>query len=516
MQNTNLHELNQEWKNVDFKVNGAAPASVAYDLVVTDYGSRMTIIDSLKSRPTAKSVASEELKKIKKDENDLDAKTLSVSYEGKGGLRAVILMGNQQSSYSLQETLRKVFASVLKTDDQNREVNISIKGLKDDHAEEVLQWIASMAVLGRFRAEVFGKKLKDQKKLGKLTVYIQTSLNKKRAEDLVTEGRVMGFCNNQVRYFADLPGNVLNPKSYREKAAAMAKELKVDFEFIDKKQLTKKGAGAFLAVMKADLNEQGGIAHFHYKGKGSAKKRKIAIVGKGICFDTGGYNIKTGDYMLNMHRDMTGSAVALALFRALVELDSQYEVHAYLAIAENLVSHEGFRPNDIVYASNGMSIEVVDTDAEGRMVLSDTLAIASEEEPEFIIDFATLTGSVVRAIDTRRCGAYSNQLKVSQLAVEVGERCGERVWNFPIGEDYNESLKSPIADVRQCASANSADHIYASTFLSKFVGKNIPWLHIDLAADTNKGGLGLVSTETTGFGVRFGYEMIRQFIDGKR
>lgn len=420
-------------------------------------------------------------------------------------------MGNP-GTYFLQEAVRKAFASFLTADENDREVSVSLKGLKEDHAKEVLQWIAALAVIVRFRSESFGKKQKERKKLGKLTLHIQTGLNKKIAESQVFEGQVLGFCNNQVRYLADLPSNVLNPKSYREKAAAIAKELKVDYEFIDKKQLVKRGAGAYLAVIKADLNDQAGIVHLHYKGKGSGKKRKIAIVGKGLCFDTGGYNVKTGDFMFNMHRDMTGSAVALSLFRAFVELESSYEIHAYLALAENLISHEGYRPNDVVVASNGMSIEVVDTDAEGRMVLSDTLALASEQKPEFIIDYATLTGSVVRAIDTRRCGAYSNQLKVSQLAVEVGEDCGERVWNFPIGQDYNEALKSDIADIRQCSSAAAADHIYASTFLSKFVGKDIPWLHIDLAADTNKGGLGLVPTETTGFGVRFGYEMIRRFV----
>jgi len=518
MLNSNLQDGMKEWKNVDFKVN-SAPERSHYDLVVADYGSRMTVVDVLKNRPAAKEAVSEELKKIKKDDDSSnEPRTVSVNYEGKGGLRAVILTGNSDA-YFLQDAIRQAFASFLTVEEEDREVSVSLKGLKDDHARDVLQWIASLAVLTRFRSEAYGKKQKERKKLGKLTVYFQTGLNRNLAENRIFEGRVLGFCNNQVRYFADLPGNVLNPKGYREKVSALAKEWKVEFEFIDKKQLVKKGAGAFLAVMRGDSNEQGGIAHLWYpgaasRGKASAKKRKIAVVGKGICFDTGGYNIKGGESMLNMHRDMTGSAVALSLFRALVELEVPYEVHAYLAIAENLISSEAFRPNDVVIASNGMSIEVVDTDAEGRMVLSDTLAIASEEKPDFIIDFATLTGSVVRSLDTRRCGAYSNQLKVSQAAVEVGERCGERVWNFPIGQDYDESIKSEIADVRQCAVAASADHIYASTFLSKFVGKNIPWLHIDLAADSNKGGLGLVPTETTGFGVRFGYEMIRHFVDG--
>jgi leucyl aminopeptidase len=214
-----------------------------------------------------------------------------------------------------------------------------------------------------------------------------------------------------------------------------------------------------------------------------------------------------------MQHDMTGSAIALSLFEALVKLEAPYEIHCYMALAENLIAFDAYRPNDVVVACNGISIEVDNTDAEGRMCLSDTLAIASEEKPDFIIDYATLTGSVIRSIDTRRSGAYSNVLKVSQLAVEVGERTGERVWNFPIGGDYNEAIKSSFADVRQCATAAAADHIYAATFLSKFVGKNIPWLHIDLAASGNKGGLGLVPTDTTGFGVRFGLEMVREFLD---
>ena len=326
---------------------------------------------------------------------------------------------------------------------------------------------------------------------------------------MIEEGKILGLGNNQVRYLAELPSNVLHPRSYREKAEKLAKDLKVKFEFMGKKELTKKGAGAFLAVVQGDHHERAGIAHLHYVPTKKSKK-KVAIVGKGLCFDTGGYNIKTGSFMNGMHQDMTGSAVALSLFEALVKLEVQYEVHAYLALAENLVAFDAYRPNDVVVACNGVSIEVDNTDAEGRMCLSDTLAIASEEKPDLMIDFATLTGSVIRSLDTRRCGAYSTDLKLSGLAVEVGERSGERVWNFPIGGDYNDAIKSDYADVRQCATAQAADHIYAATFLSKFVGKNIPWVHVDLAAGNNKGGLGLAPTETTGFGVRFGLEFIRE------
>ena len=501
--------MNQEWNNIEFKF-GNNP-EIAEQLAVTEFGSRMTLMDNLKNRVHAKDALSDELKKIKKDEDQHDPKSLKIPFEGKGALTALIHMGDA-GTFFLQTALRKSFLIAFTPTEEHKEVQVSLKGLKEPLAKSYLNWIVSLAVIARYRPEVFGNKSKDRKKFGKVVVYIDTGLNKKVAEEIIEEATLLGLANNQVKHLAELPSNILHPKSYRDKAAALAKDLKVDFEFLGKKELTKKGAGAFLAVVQGDHHERAGIAHLTYRGNKKGKK-KIAIVGKGLCYDTGGYNIKVGAFMNGMHQDMTGSAVALSLFQVLVELKVDYEVHAYLALAENLISFDAYRPNDVVVACNGVSIEVDNTDAEGRMCLSDTLAIASEEKPDLIIDYATLTGSVIRSLDTRRCGAYSNVQKLSALAVESGERCGERVWNFPIGGDYNDAIKSEYADVRQCATAAAADHIYAATFLSKFVGKNIPWIHIDLAACGNKGGLGLVPTETTGFGVRFGLELIRDYLD---
>jgi leucyl aminopeptidase len=511
----------QEWKNVEFQFGHDPQAK--FDLVITDFGSRMTIMHILDEHENtgtlAKTKAQDELKKIKKDDDSPEVKTFSVSYEGEGSMTALIFCG-QPSKFVSMTALRKAVADKLLPGEEDLSVNVNLRGLKESQAKEIMGWMASLGHIVRYRPEVFGKKQTERKPIGKLTVYFETSLNKKVSIDAIKEGQILGFCNNQVKHLADLPSNILNPTTYREKVQSMVKELnangaKIESNFIDKKALQKRNAGAFLAVVKADLNDRAGIVHLRYVGASKAKK-KLAIVGKGLCFDTGGYNVKTGEYMYNMHRDMTGSAVAISLFRAMVEMEVPYEVNVYLALAENLISHEGYRPNDVVVASNGISIEVIDTDAEGRMVLSDTLVLASEKEPDLIIDFATLTGSVVRALDTRRCGAYSNHPKLAEMAVKTGEHCGERVWSFPIGEDYEDALKSEVADVRQCSSATAADHIYASTFLSKFVGKvnqkSIPWLHVDLAADTNKGGLGLVPSETTGFGVRFGYHLAKEFL----
>src|SRR5690606_24571749 len=144
---------------------------------------------------------------------------------------------------------------------------LSLRGLKDAGAKVFLPWIAAFAIICRFRSEVFGKRSGEQKKLGAVRINYLTSLNKKVADELINEGRIFGVCNNQVRYLADLPSNVLSPRTYKEEVQALARSLKVEFEFIDKKALVKKGAGAFLAVIKGDLNDVGGICHLRYKGK---------------------------------------------------------------------------------------------------------------------------------------------------------------------------------------------------------------------------------------------------------
>ncbi|MBU6155063.1 MAG: leucyl aminopeptidase family protein [Bdellovibrionales bacterium] len=494
--------------NLELKIG--LKTSVVHQLAVTEFGSRMVLMEILKDHPAAKEELSKELKKIKKDDAIQEAQTVRIPFEGKGGLTAVILPGSL-SAFATQEALRKAFLSILKNEDEDREVQVCLRGLKDQHAAGVLNWLASLSVISRYRPPVFGKKAKDQKPQGRLVLHFDSGIAKKAAETAIEEGMLLGFANNQVRHLAELPSNVLHPGTYRERAEQLAKELKVKCDFIGKKELLKRGAGAFLAVVQGDHHERAGIVHLHYS---PAKKggKKVAIVGKGLCFDTGGYNVKTGDFMHGMHQDMTGSAVALSLFQVLVTMKVPYEVNAYLALAENLIAFDAYRPNDIVVASNGLSIEVENTDAEGRMCLADALAIASSEKPDLIIDYATLTGSVVRALDTRRSGAYSNDLALSQAAVRAGDRAGERVWNFPIGEDYANFIKSDFADVRQASTTKCADHIYAATFLSRFVEKGVRWVHIDLAASGNTGGLGLVPTETTGFGVRLGLEILREVL----
>jgi leucyl aminopeptidase len=273
--------------------------------------------------------------------------------------------------------------------------------------------------------------------------------------------------------------------------------------FLDEAQLRGRRAGAFLAVSQGSANRDAGILHLRHLPGAKGAKPQLALVGKGICFDTGGVNVKSARYMHGMHEDMAGSAVALATFLALSLLDVDFPVDCWLALAENHIGPNAYKPNDVVTASNGTTIEVIHTDAEGRMVLADTLALASRTRPRLILDFATLTGACVHALSTRYSGALTNRDALLPAILAAGRDSGERVWPFPMDADFDEDLESRAADIKQCSLENEADQILAARFLSRFVGEEIDWVHVDLSAANRKGGLGAIATDVTGFGVRF-------------
>jgi leucyl aminopeptidase len=198
---------------------------------------------------------------------------------------------------------------------------------------------------------------------------------------------------------------------------------------------------------------------------------------------------------------MAGSAVALGTLQALTRLGAGYAVDCWLALAENHLGPQSYKPNDVVTASDGTSIEIVHTDAEGRMVLADTLAFAARTKPRLVIDYATLTGACVYALSTRYSGVFGNRDDLLVRLTEVGRQSGERVWPFPMDADYDELLKSDIADIKQCTVESEADHILAARFLNRFVPAAVPWIHVDLSAHSHKGGLAHVPGDVTGFGV---------------
>lgn len=308
--------------------------------------------------------------------------------------------------------------------------------------------------------------------------------------------------NGLTRFLCNLPANHLYPETYRSYVQELAKEQGWTYEFIDQEQLKQMQAGAYLAVVQGSARKDAGIIKLTYTPDDLSDKT-IALVGKGMCFDTGGHNLKTPlGSMYGMNHDMTGSAVALGSLLSLTQLKVPFKVEAWLALAENDIGPEAYKPGDVVFASNGLSIEVINTDAEGRMVLSDTLYLASKQHPSLVMDYATLTGSCVRALDEYYSGLVTNKYEWNAKLMDLGQECGERVWPFPFTEEYDEVLKSDIADTKQCHEG-SADQIRAARFLGKFIDGDTPWIHIDLSSHAHKGGLGHIHTETTGFGVRY-------------
>lgn len=317
---------------------------------------------------------------------------------------------------------------------------------------------------------------------------------------------------NLVRWLGKRAGNDLTCKAYKDYVASLSKEHGWQFEYQGKSWLTKNKAGAFLAVVQGSSHEDYGIAKITYSPKGA--KKHLSLVGKGLCFDTGGHSLKASAYMLGMHGDMAGSAVALALLQVATIEKWPLKITVRLAIADNMIGPHSYKPNDVIFTAQGTTIEIIDTDAEGRMVLSDTLHFASTDKPDLLMDFATLTGACVRAIGTTYSGVFSNQGEALNMALmKAGKDSGERVWPFPMDKDFATCLESTSADTKQCREKGGVDHIEASQFLMKFVSPEIPWVHVDLSAAENPGGLAHVPSDETGFGVRFASRFVKDFFE---
>ena len=326
-----------------------------------------------------------------------------------------------------------------------------------------------------------------------------------RDKDGFAPQRARAEGNVLCRELTMLPPNELNPATYRERIKQLAKEHGWRREEYDYARLKKMGAGAFCAVAQGSESRDAAIVHLTYTHPRA--KQHVALVGKGICYDTGGHNLKPARYMHGMHEDMNGSAVALGTLLAATRMKLPINIDCWLAISRNDISPRAYHQNEVVRALNGTTIEVMHTDAEGRMVLADTLTLAARGKPDLIVDYATLTGSMHVALGDRYSGIFATSDELAAQAVAAGRAAGERVCAFPQDDDYDSALDSKIADVKQCTLDGEADHILATRLLKRFVGAT-PWIHVDLSAHSSKGGLGAVASDATGFGVGWTLELL--------
>ena len=382
------------------------------------------------------------------------------------------------------------------SDDNPRSMGILAAGFDDEASVTMTRAATAAALAAAYPMPTFDRKgpkriLRSIRLLGLAN---RIDVNRLLAE---AEG------NNLARCLTAMPANQLDAMEYVRCVRALAKEESWQFRRYGTAELKKMGAGAFLAVAQGNENDSAAIVHLKYRPSGKSATPDLSLVGKGIIFDTGGTNLKPFTSMLDMHTDMGGSAVALAALLTISRLKLPMNVDCWLAITENRTGPEAYKSQDILTAANGMTIQTIHTDAEGRLALADTLYFARLEKPRLVIDYATLTGSCVVGISEKYSGVFSNRSELHPVLKRAGRQSGERVWPFPIGEEFLEGLESDTADIKQCVASGGGDHIFAATFLAEFVGKKTPWVHVDLSACAHKNGLGHVQSEITGFGVRF-------------
>lgn len=296
------------------------------------------------------------------------------------------------------------------------------------------------------------------------------------------------------------PPNVLYPESMAEIAKSLS-TLGLEVEVLGESEMKKLGMNALLGVGQGSEKESKLIV-IQWKGNPNSDE-KIAFVGKGVTFDTGGISIKPSNNMEDMKYDMGGSGVVLGLMKALATRKAKVNVVGVMGMAENMPSGSAQRPADVVTSMSGQTIEVINTDAEGRLVLADALWYTQDRfKPKAMIDLATLTGAIVVAIGHEYAGLFSNNDQLAQQITDVGCEVGEQVWRFPMGPQYDRDINSDIADVKNVGSGRGAGSITAAQFLERFVNKT-PWVHLDIAGVAwEKKAKPLTGKGATGFGVR--------------
>jgi leucyl aminopeptidase len=454
---------------------------------------------AVKAFPCLKEL-NQKLKRTHKKMANLAKEPVTIEIEN-GRVLSFVVLDKKNNTFQRHTLIRKALQPLIA---ENPEVlSIAVFGnetLKEINARAAV-YVALMnsQTLPSYKKETIKKNIKSIELFG-------IELKDKFAHEIAI---VTG--NTLTRELTMLPPNELTPSIYRIKIKSLAKSNGWKFEEFDMAKLKKMGAGSFVAVGQGSEPQDAAIVHLTYKPKQT--KKTIAVIGKGICFDTGGHNLKPARYMHGMHEDMNGSAVSLGILLAATLLKLPIQIDCWLAIAQNHIGPKAYKQNDVVKSLNGTTIEIIHTDAEGRMVLADTLTLASRLKPDMMMDFATLTGSMATALGDRYSGVISNRPELSCLAVGAGSDSGERIAAFPFDEDYEEDLESGIADIKQCTLEGGADHIHAARFLNRFIEKNVPWLHTDLSSSNRKGGLGAALSEVNGFGVNFGIHVIKKALE---
>ena len=387
----------------------------------------------------------------------------------------------------------------------------------------VAQAMAEGAVLSGYRFDRYRSRREDEPgEVASVAILVEKGVDLRAARAAASVGACVAESQNFARDLSNEPPNALPPADLARAARKLAREVGLRARVFGPAELRKRKLGAMLAVGGGSIHPPRLIVLEHNapaRAKGGSRpgprRSTICLVGKGVTFDSGGLSLKSATNMAKMKHDMSGGAAVIATLRAAALLKVPHHVVGIVGAVENMPGGSAYRPDDIVTAGSGQTIEIKNTDAEGRLVLADALHVArSEFEPEALIDVATLTGACTIALGPWAAAVLGNNDRLSDLIVKAGERAGERFWPLPLWEVHREHLRSQVADVKQTG-GREAGTITAAAFLSHFVGET-HWAHLDIAstAETDRPGP-LQPSGATGFGVRTLCELLRSWGRGK-
>ena len=423
-------------------------------------------------------------------------------------LQTLKIIGLGESKNIKSNDIKNSLADVIrKSSDKEEKISILFPWELINSPEEI-QSFGESARLSAYKDNRFNSKRDDKKVLKEIEFL---NLNKfKNINFNETEYICEGV--ELARRLVAAPPNSLTPLEMSIQASKIAKDHGLEIKILEKNECEDLGMGAYLAVAKgSDLEPK--FIHLTLKSK-SPVKEKIALVGKGLTFDSGGYNLKVGASQIEMMKyDMGGSAAVLGAAKALGAIKPDgLEIHFIVAACENMINGSAVHPGDVIKASNGKTIEINNTDAEGRLTLADALTYASNLKPDSIIDLATLTGAIVVALGNDVAGFWTNNNMMAKDLKTASSQAGEELWQMPLQKSYKDGLKSHIADMKNTG-PRAGGSITAALFLEEFFDKNIKWAHIDIAGtcwtDKNKG---IHPSGATGYGVK----TLVQWVKNKR
>ena len=402
---------------------------------------------------------------------------------GKLKARKIAVVGLGERKRSTPDQMRRIGGCLVKIAQQAKVESLACRlpsDLSPRESKTFAQALAEGLFLSVYRFHTYHgtqrKKDTSHRELKSVVLCEPRAAVAKQLKDSVSMARIMGEATNYARDLVNLAPSDMTPSRMAEEARKLASS-SVKIATLDVAKMEALGMRAALAVARGSRHEAVGI-HLSYEPRGA--KKRVAVVGKAVTFDSGGLSLKPADKMMTMKLDMAGAAAVLGLFKALSEMKIPVEVHGIFLAVENMPGGDAYRPGDVVTAMDGTTIEVLNTDAEGRVTLADALTYAKTFEPDMLIDLATLTGACIVALGEDVAGIMSNDHRLTRRLLSASEEAGEPLWELPMYEPYAELVRSKIADLKNIGGGAGGGAITAAFFLKPFVGST-PWAHLDIA-----------------------------------